>query len=530
MWLVITEGPDEGHFVELDRSARIGRDDDCELVLSDTRASRLHARFDVRPDGVIEVSDVGSTNGVFVGGTRIAGSTVIRPGDAVRIGRTTIALRIGNPAAGPLTAFESGMTEIERPAPVAPVAAAPPPSTPGVPPEAPPVPSGGRLPTGRLLAGAAAVVAVAALIGALVWITDDESSGQAGPATSTTPSTTAAAPTTTTAAPTTTTASSTTPPTTAVEWMAPEDVVEQAKPGTMLITSARKGRTMGSGSGWVLDAEEGFVVTNMHVVNSGDQFYVGAEAQKRSATLVAASPCEDLALLRVDNTSGLQRLPMGDQSELRDGQEVLALGYPANVTRAEQATTTRGVISNSHMTFDVDALDIPKFRNVIQTDTAINPGNSGGPLLNLLGEVVGVNSAASVSRENQGYAIGIDRVKQLLPALTAGTSTNWVGMTLVFPSSVEEVLALGYPAEFFGSAIFATGAVDLSPAADVGIRQLVEDWGGQPIAVIGVDGKAMNGTLHRYCQAMGNRTSGADVTVNFMSPTGDRADVATHIG
>jgi S1-C subfamily serine protease len=167
---------------------------------------------------------------------------------------------------------------------------------------------------------------------------------------------------------------------------------------------------------------------------------------------------------------------------------------------------------------------------VIQTDTAINPGNSGGPLLNLKGEVVGVNSAASLARENQGYAIGVDRVRQQLPRLTAGTSTNWVGMTLLYPGSVDEVLALGYPAEFFGNAVFATGAVDLSPAADVGVRQLVEDWGGQPIAVIGIDGKAMNGTLNRYCQAMGNRTSGADVTVNLMSPTGDRADVATHIG
>src|SRR5436190_200381 len=116
-------------------------------------------------------------------------------------------------------------------------------------------------------------------------------------------------------------------------------LVRGAKPETVLIQAEAQGRGQG-GSGWVLDARRGLVVTNFHVVNGGERFVVGVGDQPRQAELVAAAPCDDLAMLRVDDPSGLRPFPLGSQGDVSQGDPVLALGYPANASLEDKLTST----------------------------------------------------------------------------------------------------------------------------------------------------------------------------------------------
>ena len=169
-----------------------------------------------------------------------------------------------------------------------------------------------------------------------------------------------------------------------------ERVVNQAEPSTVSIDSGTEG---GGGTGWVLDASAGLIVTNAHVVDGAGEVKVGVGGELRRASRVGVSPCEDLAVLRVENSSGLRALPMGREADVRRGQTVVAVGYPTNASLEADLTATTGVVSVVHSAYREQALDIPRFPDVIQTDAAINPGSSGGPLLDLRGRLIGVNSA-----------------------------------------------------------------------------------------------------------------------------------------
>ena len=145
--------------------------------------------------------------------------------------------------------------------------------------------------------------------------------------------------------------------------------------------------TTASGSGFVVDAD-GYILTNEHVINGEPSLTVVFDSGARlTARVVASDVYLDIALLKVEATGQIIVLPFA--TEVRIGQEVIALGYPLDL--GENMTITKGIIS-AFRNFD----GVP----YIQTDAAINPGNSGGPLLNIKGEVVGMNT--SVQREIQG--------------------------------------------------------------------------------------------------------------------------------
>ena len=172
----------------------------------------------------------------------------------------------------------------------------------------------------------------------------------------------------------------------------------------------------------MLDAQNGLIVTNGHVTNEASEFTVriGDQTEERPATVVGVAPCEDLAVLKVQNTQGLKTLPLGSQANVQQGDQVIALGYPASLLADSALTTTQGVVSI--VKTSVTLGDGSTYANAIQTDAAINPGNSGGPLVNLDGELVGVNTFKTVASgiEGQFYAIGVDRVKLIAPELRAG--------------------------------------------------------------------------------------------------------------
>ena len=168
------------------------------------------------------------------------------------------------------------------------------------------------------------------------------------------------------------------------------------------------------GSGFVVSAD-GLVVTNRHVVDDREAKYrvITIDNQILEVTKIYRDPINDLAILQVA-PDGLTPLELGDSDELRVGQFVVAIGtalgeYRNTVTTGVISGLGRGVTAGSPFAGSVEEAD-----NVIQTDAAINPGNSGGPLLNGVGEVIGVNWAVSASGENIGFAIPINVVQESL--------------------------------------------------------------------------------------------------------------------
>lgn len=168
------------------------------------------------------------------------------------------------------------------------------------------------------------------------------------------------------------------------------------------------------GSGFVVQG--GLVVTNKHVVNQANAEYnvIDREGNEHRVTEIYRDPVNDLAILQVDGGQVLTPLELGDSEVLKVGQQVIAIGTALGEFRH---TVTTGVISG--LGRGIEAGDryggfVERLDNVIQTDAAINPGNSGGPLLNSIGQVIGINTAVSAAGENIGFAIPINVLKESL--------------------------------------------------------------------------------------------------------------------
>lgn len=165
-------------------------------------------------------------------------------------------------------------------------------------------------------------------------------------------------------------------------------------------------RTQSAGSGVIIDAKNGIVLTNHHVVNGADEITVGMEDGRNfTATLVGSDPDVDIAVLKID-AKNLHSVKLADSEKLEVGDYVVAIGNPFGLGQ----TVTTGIVSALGRT----GLGIEGYENFIQTDASINPGNSGGALVNLRGELVGVNTAIlapSGGNVGIGFAIPINMAK-----------------------------------------------------------------------------------------------------------------------
>ncbi|WP_437598027.1 S1C family serine protease [Sorangium sp. So ce590] len=169
----------------------------------------------------------------------------------------------------------------------------------------------------------------------------------------------------------------------------------------------------GLGTAFVYDPE-GFLLTNNHVIEGATDILVSfVDGRDIKATVVGRDKHTDVAVLKVEE-QGLQSLPLGDSDIMEVGDWVVAIGNPFGLSH----TVSAGILSAKGRTRDdVKGLDPSGYFNFLQTDASINPGNSGGPLLNLKGEVVGINAAVRANANNIGFAIPINMVRQLLPML-----------------------------------------------------------------------------------------------------------------
>ncbi len=219
------------------------------------------------------------------------------------------------------------------------------------------------------------------------------------------------------------------------------EVFKRASPSVVNITNSRIVRSFyslnpqavpqGNGSGFVW-SEDGYIVTNFHVIQQADSVSVTLQdGSTHAARLQGVDPDKDLAVLKIE-AGDLELTPItaGDSSLLEVGRKVIAIGDPFGL----DTTMTVGVVSA--LGREIDALSGRKIRDVIQTDAAINPGNSGGPLLNSLGQLVGVNTAIfspSGANSGIGFAIPVNTVKRVVPELIqyGRVQTPFLGITRI---------------------------------------------------------------------------------------------------
>jgi serine protease Do len=175
----------------------------------------------------------------------------------------------------------------------------------------------------------------------------------------------------------------------------------------------RPRETRGLGTGFVID-KNGTILTNNHVVGDADTIMVKLSDEREfQGRVVGTDPPTDVAVVRID-AKDVRPLPLGDSDGIDVGDWVVAIGNPYGLSH----TVSAGIVSAKGRTKEDVPLDPAGYYDFLQTDASINPGNSGGPLLDLKGEVVGINSAIrGGGAQGIGFAIPINMVKQLLPML-----------------------------------------------------------------------------------------------------------------
>jgi serine protease Do len=228
----------------------------------------------------------------------------------------------------------------------------------------------------------------------------------------------------------------------------------------------------GMGSGVILSAD-GYILTNNHVVEGADQVTVTLEKEREyTARVVGHDPKTDLAVLKIDTKESLPVAPLGDSDVLRVGDWVMAIGNPFGLDH----TVTAGIVSAKGRVIGAGPYD-----DFIQTDASINPGNSGGPLVNMRGEVIGINTAIAPQGQGIGFAIPVNIAKNLLPQLmsTGKVTRGYLGIQMqTLTPALVKALKLQ---ERQGALV--SEVVPGSPAAQAGMQpgDVLVSFDGKPV-------------------------------------------------
>jgi serine protease Do len=210
------------------------------------------------------------------------------------------------------------------------------------------------------------------------------------------------------------------------------------------------------GTGFIIDAK-GFVLTNYHVVQGAHEILVQLQdGREAPAVPVGAEPSIDVALLHVEDT-GLSPAALGDSDALKVGEWVLAIGNPFGLSH----TVTAGIVSAKGRDYRDLGMNQRGYQNFIQTDASINPGNSGGPLVNVAGQVVGMNTAVSATGQGLGFAVPVNMIKAILSQLkrTGRVVPAWLGVGIqeVTP---ELIRRLGVPEGILITEVYRGGPAE----------------------------------------------------------------------
>lgn len=246
------------------------------------------------------------------------------------------------------------------------------------------------------------------------------------------------------------------------------------------LTPQYEHKSVGLGSGVIIDAR-GYILTNDHVVDGADKIIVTLpDGRKYEAQLTGVDSRSDLAVIKITpsktDSSTTDTLPVatiGNSENLKIGQWVVAIGNPfGNVLDDPQPTVTSGVVSALHRNLPQTSRHDSDYSDLIQTDAAINPGNSGGPLVNLMGEVIGINVAifsTSGGYQGVGFAIPINYAKAIVDQLIDGKKIEygWIGIRI---QDIDPRLA-----QYFSLAVhdgvLITKVLDNAPASKAGLKE-----------------------------------------------------------
>jgi serine protease Do len=182
-------------------------------------------------------------------------------------------------------------------------------------------------------------------------------------------------------------------------------------------------RQRGEGSGFIIH-KDGYILTNAHVIEGSDSLQVALSTGGLfKGRLIGMDQVADLALIKIDAPNALPVLPLGKSDQLKPGDWVMAIGSPFGL----DLTVTVGIVSAKGRSLGATPYD-----DFIQTDTPINPGNSGGPLINIQGEVVGINTAVLQMGQGLGFSLPVDLAKKLIPELKAHgkVTRSWLGVSV----------------------------------------------------------------------------------------------------
>jgi S1-C subfamily serine protease len=282
---------------------------------------------------------------------------------------------------------------------------------------------------------------------------------------------------------------------------------------------------VGVGTGFLI-RQDGVIVTNCHVVEGASKITVFTSStppDKYDARVIGGDCLHDVAVVKIDAT-GMPTVPLGNSGSLQLGQSVVALGYALALEGGPTVTT--GIVSSLDRTFQaqdpqctVCKNGVRTYSNAIQTDAAINHGNSGGPLVNMAGQVIGINSAGADTAENIGFAISIDSVKDtiqqamqnpLAPGPYLGVSTQSVNAAMGYQ--------LGLSVDH-GAYVLAT--TQQGPAEKAGIKD--------GDVIVSIDGRTVN-SAEDLGRLLDTLAPGQQVSVGVVEQGGGRRTVTVTLG
>lgn len=255
--------------------------------------------------------------------------------------------------------------------------------------------------------------------------------------------------------------------------------VNKVKDSVVVIETYTKGSLVGTGTGFVYDKDgkNGYIMTNHHVIESGDTIKITySNDSETTATVVGSDEFADIAVLKVDKDTVLSTATIGKSSDINVGDTVFTIGSPMGIEY--KGTVTKGILSGKDRLVSVsvgNSNNADWIMNVMQTDAAINPGNSGGPLCNANGEVIGINSMKIVQTtiEGIGFAIPIEDAVMYAESLRENGKINrpYIGVSMINASNTMQLLYSGIRLDKdITEGVVVVDVEKSSPASKAGIK------------------------------------------------------------
>jgi len=252
------------------------------------------------------------------------------------------------------------------------------------------------------------------------------------------------------------------------------------------IGRARREPVSSLGSGFIIHSS-GYVLTNHHVVDRARQITVEfSDGRKLEAELISSDADADLAVLKIESDGPLPTIELGDSSDLMIGEPVIAVGNPLGFSHS----VSTGIVSAIHRDLK-DADGAVMLSDLVQTDAAINPGNSGGPLLNAYGQVIGINTAIRGDAQNIGFAIQVNKLRDLIPDLMNPAQVNGVEIPLRLAERRR-----------------------IDPPARVTAEVVVVRQGGERV-IVSIEGRRISGIVDAYATLLAVPESHRSIKIQF---------------